>query len=161
MLHRLRNPLERPLELGDRTLRLSIDIYLALDNASQCHYDGVCRAILQSLPDVKTLSYHEVKQKIAEITGVSAIKHDMCINSCIGYTGPFSSLERCPECLQPRYDQDVFMRSGKKTVRKQFTTVPIGPQIQVRHASKESSLSMDYHEACMQDIYHKTYKPTL
>ena len=32
------------------------------------------------------------------------MEHDMCINSCLAYTGPYKHLEICPECGEPRYE---------------------------------------------------------
>ena len=70
----------------------------------------------------------------------------MCINSCVGFTGPFTNLEECPRCSQPCYDVKEFRKSGgrKKIPRKVFTTFPLGPQLQARWKSQEMAQKMSY-----------------
>jgi hypothetical protein len=58
---------------------------------------------MSSFPEVKLLSLPQVKKKVTELSGVASIKHDMCINTCIAYTGPYASLDVCPECGTSRY----------------------------------------------------------
>ena len=41
-------------------------------------------------PDEGIPSYHQIKKYVAELSGVCSIKDDMCINSCIAYTGPWN-----------------------------------------------------------------------
>ncbi|KAF8840952.1 hypothetical protein BDN67DRAFT_990071 [Paxillus ammoniavirescens] len=84
----------------------------------------------QDLEDFPTLS--EVKVAIAILSGVEPIINNMCPKSCIGYPGPFSRLEHCPECGVSRYDIDILKESGNtiKTPCLQFATIPIGPQLQ-------------------------------
>ncbi|KAH7923569.1 hypothetical protein BV22DRAFT_1036129 [Leucogyrophana mollusca] len=50
-LHRLRYPLTHTLDLSDRHLRLSIDLFLAVSNASQETYNSAREAILRCYPD--------------------------------------------------------------------------------------------------------------
>lgn len=90
-------------------------------------------------PEDEVLSLSRVKTKLAEITGVVSILHHMCINTCIAYTGPFSELETCPKCHEPRFDQLVLLSSGgkTKTPRLEFHTIPIGPQLQALWRSPE------------------------
>lgn len=59
-------------------------------------YDGV------ELP-----SLHQIKKIVAELSGVEEMMHDMCINTCVGFTGPFGDLQHCPECGEAQYDQEV------------------------------------------------------
>ena len=56
----------------------------------------------------------------------------MCINSCLGFTGPYSDLDRCPKCGESRYNEkDLAESEGRRKVPRQvFTTFPISPQIQ-------------------------------
>ncbi|KAF8325705.1 hypothetical protein F5887DRAFT_840223, partial [Amanita rubescens] len=61
----------------------------------------------------------------------------MCPNSCIAYTGPFSTLEECPYCAEPRYTQPSTSR--KRTARRRFSTIPLGPQLQAMYRSPESA----------------------
>ena len=58
-------------------------------------------------------------------------QNDMCIDSCVGLTGPYANPTHCPHprCGKPRYDQRKLERSGGKTKvpLKTFTTFPLGP----------------------------------
>ncbi|KAF8237005.1 hypothetical protein L208DRAFT_1520324, partial [Tricholoma matsutake] len=44
------------------------------------------------------LTYDKLKQKIRNLTGIMPIIHDMCPNSCLAYTGPFSDQTTCMCC---------------------------------------------------------------
>ncbi|KAG1787220.1 uncharacterized protein HD556DRAFT_1247168, partial [Suillus plorans] len=82
------------------------------------------------------------KSLVSQITGVEEIKHDMCLNTCIGFTAPFASLDHCPECTEPRYDQEVFEATGAKVPRRQFSTIPVGQQLQAIHRSPEGAVDL-------------------
>ncbi|KAF9441077.1 hypothetical protein P691DRAFT_792364 [Macrolepiota fuliginosa MF-IS2] len=56
--------------------------------------------------------------------GLVSVRHDMCPNSHVAYTGPFSGLDKCPTCSQSHY----LLESGKS--RQQFHMIPLGPQLQ-------------------------------
>jgi len=91
-------------DMLDPILRLSIDIYLAVGNGSQETYNSVCNALMHYNPAKPLLSYDIVKWCITEISRVTAIQEDMCVNTCIAFTGLFSKLEICPECAELCYD---------------------------------------------------------
>lgn len=117
-------PQESPAETIDPLFQLSLDIYLAIGNASQATYTAVCTALACFDPEIELHSY-------AEITGVIPLKTDMCINTCLAFTGPFQNLE-CGEshCKDP---------TTKKKPRQQFYTLPISPQLQALWFSPESA----------------------
>ncbi|KAF8883747.1 hypothetical protein CPB84DRAFT_1713219, partial [Gymnopilus junonius] len=94
----------------------------------------------------------QVKERIKELTGVYSIFHDMCPNSCITYTGPFSSRDNCPKCNEPRYDPQTLASShGRKKVR-QFHTIPLGPQLQALYRSSDHARKMHSRRVRMQEI---------
>lgn len=125
----LQNALQLPIDIIDPDLRLSLDLFLSVSNSSQETYTTARKAILCCHPNDEILSYDQVKCRIAEPTGVVPLSFDMCINSCMGYTGPFSNLESCPYCDEPWYN--AAKSGGKKLVPHQvFHTTPIGPQLQ-------------------------------
>jgi hypothetical protein len=72
----------------------------------------------------------------------------MCVNSCVGFTGPFENLEQCPQprCREPRYDQEKLAKSNgrNKVPRKVFMTFTAGPQLQVRWANPAMAEKMLY-----------------
>jgi hypothetical protein len=133
VIYHLRNPLEEPVDISDPDIRLSLDLFLALTNASEDAYKSCRDAILRRYPDSELLSYHSVKKLIAKITRVVAVYDDMCINSCHAFMGPFSQLKTCTICGEDRYDATQLQSTGKKVARQQFCTILLGPQLQVLH----------------------------
>jgi len=80
-VERIRNPLEHELDLEDPDNRHLIDVYLAVTTASQATYNAVRLATLRQYPDSGMLTYHRVKQLVADLSGVVSIIKDMCYNS--------------------------------------------------------------------------------
>ncbi|GLB36899.1 hypothetical protein LshimejAT787_0311860 [Lyophyllum shimeji] len=70
----------------------------------------------------------------------------MCIDSCVGFTGPFEVLDVCPKCSQPRY------HPGTTKGRRQFPTIPIGPIVQALYGSEETAAMMHYLENMTEKI---------
>ncbi len=95
--------------------RLAIRMYLADSQGSYEIYTANRSAVLERHPDDEILTLHLVKKKIAQLTGVYALSHDMCPSSCMAYTGPWAALEECRYCPKPRYETVVVK---KKTVKK-------------------------------------------
>jgi hypothetical protein len=86
----LRNPHEEPTSLSDPDIRLSLDLFLAITNASEETYHACCEAMHHRYPDSGVISYYAVKKLVAEITGVVAVYDDMCINSRHAFIGQFA-----------------------------------------------------------------------
>jgi hypothetical protein len=89
--------------------------------------------VLRRHPDDDILSYARIKSKIAELSGVVPIVRHMCLNSCIAFTGPFDTLTECPMCHEARYIDET------KKPRREFHTIPIGPQLQALWRTKEGA----------------------
>jgi len=101
ILEHIRNPPTSIPSISDEPgMHLGLDIFLALTNAAQGTYTSVWNAILKRYPEDEIPSYEQVKKYISNITGVFSIAHDMCINSCLAFTGPFKKLNVCPECAE-------------------------------------------------------------
>ena len=147
ILDSLRNP---PTTIPDINatpgLRLGIDIFLALTNAAQETYTSIRKAILKSYPNDEIPSYDQIKQHIAEMTGVFAIVNDMCINSCLAYTGPYEGKDACPECGESCYDPVT------KKSRQIFQTIPIGPLLQVLKLDEQSATNLNYRHILQLEI---------
>lgn len=139
-LHTLRNPPTTPLSLTPAE-ELSISIYLATTPASEQVYHDTRAAILKENPACQMLPHAATKALIARLSGVTAIYHDMCVDSCVGFTGPFSSLDACPMCGKSRYKSS---HGSKKVPQKRFATMPIGPQLQALYRSESGALDMQY-----------------
>lgn len=61
-------------------------------------------------------------------TGISEIVEDICINSCMAFTGPYEKDDICPCCSKPRYGSIINDSAGRVPC-KTFTTILPGPQI--------------------------------
>ncbi|KAH9160378.1 hypothetical protein EDB89DRAFT_2117194 [Lactarius sanguifluus] len=120
LIDRLRNPCEQPADISDPDIWLSLDLFLAVTNASEDTYKSCRDAILRRYPESSVLSYHSVKKLVAEISGVVAVYDDMCINSCHAFTGPFSQCESCKICGEARYDATHLALTHRKVPRQQF-----------------------------------------
>ena len=146
-LEALRNPQElssSPSE--DPDLLLSISSYITNLNASQDIYRKNRLNIQRRSPEVKMLSYDQVKRKVLSLSGVVTWQHDMCVDSCVGFTGPHARLEECPRCQEPCYNLDKLEKSNGKTKvpQKLFTTFPISLQLQSRWKSPGIVQKMHY-----------------
>lgn len=148
------SPSEHPPEIATPDEHLSIELYLALTNASEQAYEDVRSAIIKRHPDDKVLSYFQVRKLVAELSGVVAVEDDMCPNSCIAYTGPFKTLENCPTCGEPRYDPVKLTASNghKKVPRQRVSTIPLGPQLQALRRTQEGSERAQYRDNLTQTI---------
>ena len=152
VINRLRNPQEGPMDISDPDLLLSLDLFLAVTNASEETYKSCRDAILRRYPDSNVLSYHSVKKLVAELSGVIAVYDDMCINSCHAFTGPFSNLESCSICGEARYDIPQFTSTGRKIPRQQCATILLGPQLQTLRRSQSGATNMRYLDQKIKEV---------
>jgi hypothetical protein len=93
---RVLNPLQEAFQIEDKDHRLCLDIYLATQHASQWTYEWVCAGVVRHTPTFQPLSWDRMERQIRAWTGVNLVKDDMCIKGCVGFTGPYKDLERCP-----------------------------------------------------------------
>jgi hypothetical protein len=109
-------------------------MYLRLSaHSSRAAYDDFQSGVQERYPDSAVLSFDQVRHRLHQVTGVTSLHFDMCPNSCLAYTGPFSRLQKCPHCQENRYsDQDL------TCPRRQFITLPLGPQLQALWQHPES-----------------------
>ena len=97
----LHHPIEAEPDLEDPDLQLSIKLYMGAGGKSEHLYNEMCSSILEQHPNDPILSFNNIKQKIEELTGITSILYDMCVNSCLTYTGLYSTLSTCPYCNKP------------------------------------------------------------
>jgi hypothetical protein len=159
-LERLQNPPRYEISLeSEPDLRLALDLFLANYTSSVDAYNQNRKAMLRRHPEDDIYTYDQAKRLVRHLSGIVPLAHDMCINTCIAYTGPFSDLEMCPYCNTPRYDPVVLGKgSEKKTAQRVFHTMPIGPQLQALYRSKESAEKMKYGENKLQEIVDEALK---
>ena len=84
--------------------QFSLELFFATHDSPQHVYTSVKKVIERQYPQSELLSLEKVKQLMVEITGVSPITDDMCINSCIAFTSPYKALSECPVCGVCRFD---------------------------------------------------------
>ena len=68
---------------------LAIDLYLG--TSSEMTYETVRAAILCHWSGTGLPTYYKAKRLVAGLSGVESIVHDMCVNSCLTYTGPVTA----------------------------------------------------------------------
>ncbi len=127
-VERLHNPAHEQscLALNDDTW-LAIDLFLG--NPSELTYEMNHTCILHYYLDCKLPTYYKIKCLVSKMTGIESLVHNMCINLCIAYTGPFAGLNTCPVCSKAHYDCCHLESSYRKerVPWKEFHTIPIGP----------------------------------
>ncbi|KAF8060904.1 hypothetical protein FPV67DRAFT_1423054, partial [Lyophyllum atratum] len=105
-LYTLWNPPQKVLHIDDKDLLLSLKLFISTTNASDQVYINVRANIMEDDPSRQILSHAAIKKAVVELTGITAIVKDVCINSYIAYTGYFANLTACTYCQGPRYDQE-------------------------------------------------------
>jgi hypothetical protein len=151
---RLLHPPQEELDLHDPDLRLALDLFLAVGNSSQETYISVRKAIRRRYPEEDVLTYDQIKRRVAQLSGVVPLVHDMCVKTCVAYVGPFRDLDTCPYCGELRYDPIKLAASDGKTkvARREFHTMPIGPQLQALWRNKDSAQRMRYRDIRTEEI---------
>ncbi|KAF8222779.1 hypothetical protein L208DRAFT_1320626, partial [Tricholoma matsutake] len=135
----IRNPPTSIPTLGDNPgMHLGLDIFLSLTNAAQGTYTSVRNAIIKRYPEDEMPSYEQVKPYVSDVMGVFSVKYDMCINSCLAFTGPYKHLHVCPECAEVRYDIIT------KKAHQVFWTILLGPLLQALKLNEQSAEALLY-----------------
>ena len=70
----------------------------------------------------------QVQTWLKTIMGIIPLHFDMCVNTCLAYTGTFATLIECLFCGEQQYQQHLDIDS--RTSHCQFVTISIGPQLQ-------------------------------
>src|ERR1700761_1512222 len=88
----LRNPgQEHTLDDPSPLLR-SIRHFVNNSTASQKHYELMQTIERLHRPDDLILSFDQVKRRVRWLSGIVPVEHDMCVNSCLAFTGPRETL---------------------------------------------------------------------
>ncbi|KAI0682777.1 hypothetical protein C8T65DRAFT_596135, partial [Cerioporus squamosus] len=139
-LARLLNPLPDVRELTP-VERAGVRMYIARGDASEENYADNRAAFMELHPEDPIPSYDQIKKLVANLTGVSALRTDMCEDTCVAFTGPFEKDLVCPKCGKTRHDP-VELARGRQVPRRTFLTFPLGPQLQAMWASPENARLM-------------------
>ena len=138
----------------DPSLKLSLLNYISFMGCSQDMYEAARRNANECFPNIELLSHYRIERQARILSGVITWEHHMCVKSCVGFTGPFALLERCPECGECRYEEkDLEESDGERKVpRKVFTTFPVSPQLQARWKHSQTAKNMFYRWERTQDM---------
>lgn len=152
-IQRIRNPIAQAFDFDkDLDLRLGLEIFLSGINSSNDVYRSTAEAIKRRYSDSNIPSYDRIKREVEEITGVSAISHVMCKNSCIAYTGPFLTLDSCPRCQTPKLCPET------KRPYQEYVTIPIAPILQALWRNTKSAERLSYRRRKTQEIIAELQK---
>ena len=123
------HPPHEQFNLVDPQLHLSLSIYLSLSaHSSEATFNAMRKNIKECYPDSTMLSFNQVRNQLKSISGVLPLYFNMCINSCVSFTGTYSKHKKCPFCGKDRFKTSPNVNTA--IPRRQFTTLPIGPQLQ-------------------------------
>ncbi len=139
VLEHIKNPERRGINLTPDE-RASLDFYLSDNPKSERSYKLECMGLVRRCPEARPLSFHLVKKLVADLTGVFEILTDMCVKSCLAFTGVYAYDVKCRECNEDRY---VIIK-GKKVPRKQSTTILLAPLMQALYSTPEGADNMEY-----------------
>ena len=78
----------------DPILKLSLLNYISLLGHSQDAYEATRQNTRRCFPDIELLLYWQVRRRARLLSGLVTWEHHMCVNSCIGFTGPYTNLEQ-------------------------------------------------------------------
>ncbi|KAF8476352.1 hypothetical protein DFH94DRAFT_635103, partial [Russula ochroleuca] len=99
------DPLQELWNLDDPQLRLSFQIYLSLSaHSSEATYKAIRSSIKGCYSESTMLLLDQVRNRLKRITGVLPLHFDMCVNTCLAFTGPFAPLTKCLFCGEHRYE---------------------------------------------------------
>ena len=141
----LRNPGQDHMLEDPSPLLRSLRHFVNNSSASRKHYENLRAIEHMHRPDDPMLSFDQVKRRVCWLSGVVPVEYDMCVNSCLAFTGPRESLDACSHCGESRYCP------GSTKPQKRFTTIPIGPVIQAMYSSRVIADSMHYMERKLAD----------
>jgi hypothetical protein len=139
-IDQLRNPDQTYMLADPSPLLRSVRHFVNNSSASREFYESMRAIERLNRPDDPILSFDQVRQQVRWLSGVTPVEHDMCVNSCLAFTGPHETLDACSQCKASRYCP------GTTNAQKRFTTIPIGPVIQAMYSSCGVADSMHYLE---------------
>ena len=136
----LHNPGQDHMLEDPSPLLCSLRHFVNNSSALQKHYENLRAIEHMCRPDDPMLSFDQVKQHVCWLSGVVPVEHNMCVKSCLAFIAPCKSLNTCSHCGKSHYCP------GSTKPQKCFTTIPIGPVIQVMYSSQVIVDSMHYME---------------
>lgn len=148
---RMRDPMKAQIEEfeDEEGFKFSLDTFLGSRTAPDATYKDLIKRHQRSKPWLDLWSLHRMENRVRKLAGTSTIVHDMCLNTCCAYTGPFKDFDSCPICNTSRWKTNS---RGKQVAAQTFTTISIGPQLQALYAGEETAKAMRYRQAKTEDL---------
>ncbi|KAI0694857.1 hypothetical protein C8Q76DRAFT_585319, partial [Earliella scabrosa] len=88
-------------------------------------------------PNTPLLSLHQIKARLAFLSGLTPSRYDCCVQSCMAYTGPLADLQECPHCRTSRYDE-----YGK--ARRQYSYLSLKARPLAMRRNRQTAEGMQY-----------------
>ncbi|KAF5336584.1 hypothetical protein D9611_006636 [Ephemerocybe angulata] len=147
IIEQIRQPLEGAPTLSENE-QFFIDLYFATFGAPESVYnkvrDAVSRRFSTEEAPFEVPSLYKIRKLVQQLTGIVVVQDDMCVDSCMAFTGKHAAKKECTVCSKPRYL--VGARDGKERPRKQMTTILLAPQLQAVRRSPEGASNMRYRQ---------------
>jgi len=124
--------------------------------AYKLHADVLVRA-----SNIEVLDQYNAKKLVQDLTGFVPHMVDMCLQSCITYTGTYKSLEKCSYiytgtgkwiCNEKHYHEPT--RSGRLNPRAQVQILPVMATIHAMFANAETANLLWHCNSCLQAVLH-------
>jgi len=126
------------LDVTDRHFIKAFHAFVSTTNALQATYNTFRSGMIKCYLDDPFLSFDQLRRCIEQLSGVVLISHDMCKDTCVGFTGPLADSNCCPLCGKDQY------RSGLQEPHQQFINIPLGPVLQALYNLPEFAENMHY-----------------
>ncbi|KAJ7211462.1 hypothetical protein C8J57DRAFT_985051, partial [Mycena rebaudengoi] len=92
----------------------------------------------RAFPQLRDLpSLYELQSQIAFLSGIKPTKYDCCTQSCCCFVGPYTDLDKCPYCDQPRFD-------SRGRPRATFDYLPLIPRLKAFFMDKNLCEELSY-----------------
>ena len=78
------------------------------------------------------------QKRVRFLSGFQPVHYHCCPSSCVCYTGPYETLDKCPKCNTDRYKADGM------TPQAIFEYLPIIPRLRAMLASSSCATKMQY-----------------
>jgi hypothetical protein len=84
-----------------------------------------------------TPSWKACQLRVGKISGLKPKLYDMCINSCLCYTGHYADLLICPYCKEMRHN-------ARGRARRRFSYIPLIPRLRALWENEDMAKLMEY-----------------
>ena len=95
--------LDPHLDITDKHFVKALYIFLSMTNTSQAIYNSICSTLNECYLNDSFLSFGQIKQRIEQLSGVVLTSYNMCLDTCVGFTGPLAGCNCCPMCGKDHY----------------------------------------------------------